>query len=209
MRVEIGDPFGVTDLNRVEHLEHTRTGFAPARIGVQPVGLLNLEANRHHRVQREFRILHNHRNLLAPYMAHLLFGERLQVNPVEFDLAGGHLARRAHQAQDRTAGQRLARARLTDDPDPLAPNRERDAAHRLDCAAAALGEPDPEILDTQEISHWLPRFGSSTSRRPSPSRLKPRDTMKIAKPGMVATHQWSRMNLRPAEIMAPHSGSGG
>ena len=33
--------------------------------------------------------------------------------------------------------------------------------------------------------------------------------MKIATPGMVATHQWSRMNLRPAEIIAPHSGSGG
>lgn len=31
----------------------------------------------------------------------------------------------------------------------------------------------------------------------------------IAKPGMVATHHWSRMNTRPRLIIAPHSGSGG
>ena len=31
----------------------------------------------------------------------------------------------------------------------------------------------------------------------------------IAKPGIVATHHWSRMNVRPREIIAPHSGSGG
>ncbi len=51
--------------------------------------------------------------------------------------------------------------------------------------------------------------GSSTSRRPSPSRLKPSETMKIARPGIVATHHWSKRNLRPEEIISPHSGSGG
>ena len=31
----------------------------------------------------------------------------------------------------------------------------------------------------------------------------------MAKPGMVATHHWSRMKERPRAIIAPHSGSGG
>ena len=52
-------------------------------------------------------------------------------------------------------------------------------------------------------------FASITSRRPSPSKLNPSATMQIAKPGNVATHHWSKMNFRPVEIMAPHSGSGG
>src|SRR3546814_1437784 len=56
---------------------------------------------------------------------------------------------------------------------------------------------------------WPPLLGSSTSRRPSPSRLNPRLTMKMAMPGTVATHHWLISTLRPLEIMAPHSGSGG
>ena len=55
----------------------------------------------------------------------------------------------------------------------------------------------------------LARLGSRTSRRPSPSRLKPRLTTKIAMPGTAGTHHWSRMFSRPTEIMAPHSGVGG
>ena len=34
-------------------------------------------------------------------------------------------------------------------------------------------------------------FGSSASRKPSPSRLNARLTMKIAAPGAAATHHWS------------------
>jgi hypothetical protein len=50
--------------------------------------------------------------------------ELLQIHPVEFDLAGGRLTWRAHQAQDRAPGQRLAGAGFADDADPLAPDRE-------------------------------------------------------------------------------------
>ena len=33
--------------------------------------------------------------------------------------------------------------------------------------------------------------------------------MKMARPGMVATHHWSSSTCRPEETIAPHSGAGG
>src|SRR5664279_4940362 len=70
------------------------------------------------------------------------------------------------------------------------------------------GKGHLEVLDDeQRCAHA--DFGSKTSRRPSPRRLKPRLTTKIARPGMVATHHWSRMTSRPDDTMAPHSAVGG
>src|SRR5207244_3793419 len=107
-----------------------------------------------------------------------------------------------HEPEQGPAGGRLARAGLADDPQPLAAERERRVAHRLG-NAAATGEADIEVVDNEQgIAH--DDFGSKTSRKPSPRRLKPRLTMKMARPGMVATHHWSRMTSRPDETMAPH-----
>ena len=52
-------------------------------------------------------------------------------------------------------------------------------------------------------------FGSSASRRLSPSRLKPVTMRKIATPGRVET--WGAMcrTVRPSLVMMPHSGVGG
>src|SRR3546814_17232838 len=100
---------------------------------------------------------------------------------------------RSDEAQDGAAGHRLARARRADYAELLAAEREGDAAHRLD-QSLARREGDLQVLDGEQrlccplpFAHpWPPLLGSSTSRRPSPSRLNPRLTMKMAMPGTVA-----------------------
>ena len=67
-------------------------------------------------------------------------------------------------------------------PSRSRPSVKRDAAHRLDDAGAG-GKANAQIFDVEERLRHLAAFGSSTSRRPSPSRLKPRLTMKMATPG--------------------------
>ena len=77
-----------------------------------------------------------------------------------------------------------------DDAEALAAELERHAAHRLHDAGAQV-EADAQVFDVEKRLRHLAAFGSSTSRRPSPSRLKPRLTTKMARPGMAATHHWS------------------
>src|SRR5690606_38775295 len=133
-----------------------------------------------------------------------------QVLAVEAQPVGGHHARRADEAQDRTAGHRLSRTAFADDAQPLAAEREGNATHHFNRAGRG-GEAHPQVLHVQKwLGHCLPPLlGSSTSRSPSPRKQKPSETITMAKPGMVATHHWSRMKARPREIIAPHSGSGG
>src|SRR5260221_469918 len=107
------------------------------------------------------------------------------------------------QSEDGAAGQRLAGPGLADDAEALAAHGEADAAHRL-----RVAEAQDEVAHLEQgRGHRC--FGSSTSRRPSPSRLKPKLTTAMAMPGIAATHHWSSMYLRPAAIIAPHSGAGG
>src|SRR3546814_14249843 len=122
---------------------------------------------------------------------------------------------RSDEAQDGAAGHRLARARRADYAELLAAEREGDSAHRLD-QSLARREGDLQVLDGEQrlccplpFAHpWPPLLGSSTSRRPSPSRLNPRLTMKMAMPGTVATHHWLISPLRPLEILAPRRWAG-
>ena len=50
--------------------------------------------------------------------------------------------------------------------------------------------------------------GSSQSRMPSPTKLKPITTVRMARPGKVATHHWFTSS-RPSDTIDPHSGVGG
>src|SRR5207302_3560078 len=50
--------------------------------------------------------------------------------------------------------------------------------------------------------------GFRRSWSPSPRKLNPSTTERIARPGNVATHQYSNL-VWPAAIIAPHSGAGG
>src|SRR5690606_37515611 len=151
-------------------------------------------------------ILHDHGDAGAANGTHLSFGLLENVDAVEPQPVGGDQARLADELEDGAAGHRLARAAFAHNAEALAPQREGNALHHLDAARMA-GDADPVIFDLEQGSrHDLPSLlGSSASRRPSPRKQKPSETMMMAKPGMVATHHWSRMKVRPREIIAPHS----
>src|SRR5882672_3801842 len=112
----------------------------------------------------------------------------------------------ADKAHDGTPGCGFAGAAFAHDAQALAAQGEADAAHRADIAVVA-GIGDAEVAHGEQgIGHDL---ASPASRSPSPSRLKPRLTMKMARPGMVGTHHASRMKRRLVAIIVPHSGAGG
>ena len=99
------------------------------------------------------------------------------------------------EASARTGG-------LTDAGDdltvPLTPFTESLAADNETHTPQCRHETGPPLIGDMQILNGEKRaldhalFGSNTSRRPSPSRLKPKLTVKMARPGMVATHHWSR-----------------
>src|SRR6185295_2085188 len=80
-----------------------------------------------------------------------------------------------------------------------------DSAERAGCGF----ELDDQVLDLEESHQDLRSFGSSASRRPSPTRLMARTVMRMARPGNVTTHHARRMNSRAVASMVPHSGVGG
>src|SRR5204862_405466 len=131
-----------------------------------------------------------------------------QVLPVQQDPTLGDPARIRHQAKDGQRGHALTAARFSDQAEHLAAtDREVDPIHRLDVAKRAR-EADVQILDPQylireglerrigvgEPAHSTRRSrGSSRSRSPSPSRLKPSTAQKIAKPGASAVQEAKAM----------------
>ena len=187
MRIEIEDAFGITDLHGGEHVERALAGLGLADRLVGAQRLDDLPADGHDRVQRVFRILQDHGYALAAQRAPLGFRGLEEVDAVEVQPFGIDDTVFGGQAHDGAAGLRLAGTALADDAEPFAAEREGHAAHRLDDTRTRR-EGDAQVFYVEKRAHWpLPR-GSSASRRPSPSRLKPRLTMRMATPGAAATH---------------------
>ena len=98
----------------------------------------DLPADAHHRIERVFRILQDHGDAVAAQVA-AQFRRRASSRsmPSKFELVLAETTRvRRRQPHDRAAGLRLARAAFADDAQPLAAEREGNAAHRLDHAGA-------------------------------------------------------------------------
>ena len=106
-----------------------RLGAAHAVVNLGHLSQLTADANG--RVECRAGVLEHHRQRRPeqpPALARAQVGE---VAAVEAQPGDGHLAGVLHELGDREGGDRLARARLADDPDDLAaPNRERHVAHR-------------------------------------------------------------------------------
>ena len=179
VRVEPVDPLGVADLHRLEHLERLLPRLAPRARGDAPIGLGDLVADALHRVQREFRVLQDHRDPRAADVEHPPLAGGEKVGPHRSPCGRAVIVAVRQELQERAADRRLARPGLADDAELLAPEVERHVAHRLHRRGpAAVG--DAEVLDVdQDVCHQCRPFrclGSSTSRRPSPNRLKARLT---------------------------------
>ena len=158
---------------------------------------IDLVADRVHRVERGHGLLEDHRHLAAAQVQHGPLGGGEDVLAEHGHRAAGHPEAALHQqAHGRHGGHRLAGAGLAHDPDDLpGPHLQGDAVEGLD-RALVDGELEAEVVDGQDV-RWVHgqfcRLGSSTSRRPSPNRLKPVAVIRMAKPGKAEYHHWSRM----------------
>jgi hypothetical protein len=190
VRVQGEHPRGVADLHGFQHRQRLLPRPRTARPHVGAVGLHDLVADGHHRIERVLGVLHHHADAPAAQLTELPPRGSEEVDAVEGEAPCRHFAGRRGEAQDGASGLRLAGARLADDAEPLPAEREGDPAHRLHGAGAQM-EADAQVVDGEEGRAHEEAFGSSTSRRPSPRRLNPRLTTKIASPGTAATHHWS------------------
>ena len=157
----------------------------------------------------------------AADVAHLALGQLARRSrPLEQDLARRRCARAGSgtRPHDRQRGHALAAAGLADDAQHLARRRDRSSrrrppstvallgarTRRSDCARRAerLGAAPCQSCDTL-------RRGSSTSRRPSPSRFRPSTVIASARPGISVIQGASRMYWRPSAMMLPQVGVGG
>ena len=147
--VAVIDPLGIADAHGGQHVDRPLSRLATAGLGVHQIGLGDLVADLHHRVEAVFGILQDHRDARPADAAHLPLAGGRQIDAVERQLLGADAAIGGGQAQDGAAGLRLAGAALADNAQLLAAEAEADAAHGLDEAlGGAVG--DIEILDLEQ-----------------------------------------------------------
>ncbi len=197
MRIKPVNALRIADLDRLQHGERAALRFRAGHALMALQRLDDLPSDGHDRVQRILWVLQDHGNLLAAQVASFTrrHGEKIAI--MEGQLLGGDLGMAGRQAHDRPARLRLAGSALADNAEPFATKREGNAAHRLNFSGAGR-KGDAQVVDRQKRPallrvhiphlHCPASFGSSASRRPSPSRLKPRLTIRMATPGMPATH---------------------
>jgi len=159
----------------------------------------HLPANAPGRVERGHGLLEDHRRIAATDFQQVLFRRLEHVATEHAQAAGGDaIAAFGQQAHAQHGGHRLARAGLADHADNLAGVDVQ--RHAVECLDAALvgRELQAQVVDGQyglrmSHGHFPCCRGSSRSRTPSPSKLKPVAVIRIASPGKVEYHQLSRM----------------
>ena len=134
----------------------------------------DLRADAAQRIERRHRLLEDHGDAIAAQLPHRLFGEADQLPPLEADRTGDPRAfgRQRHQ---RERGHRLAGAGFADHPEALALGKRK--RRPIDDALRSLAASRHRRRARRPRAASQPRafsFGSSASRRPSPSRLRPK-----------------------------------
>ena len=158
VRVEFVDAFRLVDLHRHQRGQRFGACLLGGNPGVGAQRLHHLVPNRHHRVERKFRVLQHHGNTPAAQFAPLLRAAMQQVHTIELQALGGDDALGCGQAQNRPPGLRLARARFAHNAQPLAPEGERHAAYGLGAATVAVGERYAQVLYRKNVAPTLAHF---------------------------------------------------
>src|SRR5262249_45318585 len=135
-----------------------------------------------------------------------------QVLAFEADLAAFDPGGLGKDAEHGAGKGRLAAARFPDHARYLAARHgELDVVEDLSHALVGAHR-EAQILHLQQrIGGHRERLsrGSTMSRRPSPSKLKPSTVRKMASPGKVENHHASGRYCRLSAMASPQSGSGG
>src|SRR5262249_52983863 len=137
---------------------------------------------------------------------HVAVAETEQILVVEDDLAGVDNRRLRHDAEHCARQRRLAATGFAHHAEN--PSARPSQLHMIETPGHAVVGPDPQAqvphLEQRLTAHRerLKR-GSTLSRRPSPSRLKPSTVRKMASPGKVENHQASGKYWRLSEMASP------
>ncbi len=134
--------------------------------------------------------------------------------PSKYDLAALDPCRIGRQdAEDGARQRRLAASPNSPTRPTISPGLIVEIHAVEHARAARIGEETTRRSATREQASLIRGSCGSWDREcrasPSPSRLKPITTRKIASPGAVAYHQASGRNSRLSAIVRPHSGVGG
>ena len=174
----------------------------------------DLVADGHHRVQRELRVLQDHRDPLRRGCRRIAgslavrrsipskASRRAVTRPGRRHQAAGWRGRSSTCPSPTRRRCRAARGRASK-------HTPRTASTVAD-ARPGSGRAGPRPSRSGVIAALIRPSGRATSRRPSPSRLKPRLTTKMAMPGHRGDPPLvEQVTAGPMAIIAPHSGAGG
>ena len=205
VRVFIQPPRRVRDADQIHQLARPRLAPGAVQIRVGAQVLVNLQADRQHRVQRRHRFLKDHRDLAATHRAQIARRQGQQIAPLPDHLAACPGVQR-QQTEDRAQRHAFARPGLAHQPHHLARHdAERHIVHRGDRPGSG-GERRRQVAHVEGGDHLRVL---STSASPSPRRLKPSPVTTMAMPGNTDIHHAVVMKFLPSAICTPHSGVGG
>src|SRR5208283_5751095 len=120
MRIVVDAMLGVGNPDHPERLDGAIASLGAIGLLMQADGLANLAADGEDRVERGHRLLEDHRDARAAYVAHLEVAQLQQILILENYFAAHDTRRLGQQPHDREHARRLARSRLTDNAEQLA-----------------------------------------------------------------------------------------
>ena len=174
VRVVVDAPLGRRDADLPQQLDGTgaRLGRVHRQVLFDRLG--DLAPDGVERIQRRERVLEDRPDAPAADLAHLLAGEIVDAGAFQQDLAPGDSPGALEQADDRGAGDRLARARFAHHPQHLA--RRDVEAHVIDGdqGSAPGVELDAEVFDLEEgrWAHCAPATLNFERHSPIASSLR-------------------------------------
>ena len=196
-RVGVVAPLRIVDAHELQQIDRLTLGVVRGSLRMADQHVLDLPPDLPDGIECCARILKDHRDLAASQIQHRLLARILNGYAGKADATLRDATSAIEDAHHGVGRHRLAGARFADDADGLAfVDSEVHLAHRRDCAVAR-GEFDCQIGHIEErllrAHAQVLRWGSTMSRRPSPSRLKVNTASINASPGNSATHHSPEM----------------
>ena len=215
VRIVLDALLRVGDAHQVEQLDGAGRGLLLSVTAVKAQALAQLATDGVDRVQRGHGVLEDHGDVVAADLLHLSFGHLEQrlaavADVAALDASRGHV----DETHDGERGHGLAASGLADHAEGL--STVEGVAHAVDGLdhavlrvevhlevvhlkqVGALGNRLVlEVLARVDLGLLLSKHGyasfiltSRASRRPSPSRVKARTVVRMARPGMIMSQGW-------------------
>ena len=183
VRVRLGHPPGFTNADRLQHVQHDLAGVGmPSTAELED--LTNLTPHPHRRVQGGHGFLEHHRHAGATQSRHLPVrgAQQFLTTPAHRAADVGVTGQQPHDGQCR---HRLAGTGLADEAEPFTGFHGQIDA--IDRNSTVSSEIDVQVSHFQQTHRTSRSLGSSRSRNPSPSRLKPNTATAMARAGQIVS----------------------